>query len=61
MPIEWRYYLAIDDQGRRVALTYTLESKLVEQFADADAMMIDSLEFAKLLPPPNKAAADARR
>ncbi len=60
LPIEWRYYLAIDEQGRRVAFTYTLESKLAEQFADADTMMIDSLEFAKPLPTPKKATADER-
>jgi hypothetical protein len=46
LPIQWRYYLAIDSEGHRVALTYTLESELVERFADADMMMIESLEFA---------------
>jgi YD repeat-containing protein len=46
LPIQWRYYLAIDPEGHRVALTYTLESKLIERFADADMMMIESLEFA---------------
>jgi hypothetical protein len=45
LPIQWRYYLAIDQEGRRIALTYTLEPKLIERFADADAMMIDSLEI----------------
>ena len=61
LPIEWRYYLAIDEQGRRVAFTYTLESKLVEQFADADTMIIDSLEFAKPLPTPKPADTAAKK
>ena len=45
LPIEWRYYLAIDPEGRRVALTFTMESSLVDRFADADSMMIESLEL----------------
>ena len=58
LPIQWRYYLAIDSEGHRVALTYTLESNLVERFADADVMMIESLEFAA---PSADAAAKPRR
>jgi hypothetical protein len=46
LPIQWRYYLAIDAEGRRVAMTYTMESSLVDRFADADATMVESLEFA---------------
>jgi hypothetical protein len=46
LPIQWRYYLATDREGRRVALTYTMESSLVERFSDADATMVESLEFA---------------
>jgi hypothetical protein len=45
LPIEWRYYLAIDPEGRRVALTFTMESSLVDRFADADSIMIESLEL----------------
>lgn len=45
LPIQWRYYLAIDSEGRRVAMTFTLESTLVDRFADADAMIIESLEI----------------
>src|SRR5690606_6680654 len=30
--IEWRYYLVADDQGRQVAMAFTLEQDLVERF-----------------------------
>jgi hypothetical protein len=45
LPIEWRYYLAIDPEGRRVALTFTMESNLADRFADADQMIVESLEM----------------
>ncbi len=45
VPIQWRYYLATDHHGRRVAVAFTMEDKLVERFADADAALIDSLDF----------------
>jgi hypothetical protein len=45
LPIEWRYYLAIDPEGRRVALTFTMESNLAERFADSDQMIVESLEM----------------
>ncbi len=45
LPIEWRYYLAIDPEGRRVALTFTMESSLVDRFANADQMIVESLEM----------------
>ena len=45
IPIQWRYYLAIDPDGRRLALAYTMESDLIERFADADMAMTESIEF----------------
>ena len=45
LPIEWRYYLAIDPEGRRVALTFTMESNLVDRFANADQIIVESLEM----------------
>ncbi|HEV2971742.1 MAG TPA: hypothetical protein VGY55_17320 [Pirellulales bacterium] len=62
LPIQWRYYLAIDAEGRRVALTYTLESSLVDRFADADATMVESLELASPAEPdrPHKAHSELR-
>ncbi len=45
LPIEWRYYLIADDQGRRIAATFTMETGLVERFAELDAQIIESLSF----------------
>jgi hypothetical protein len=50
IPIQWRYYLAIDTDGRRLALAYTMESDLVERFADADVAMTESIEFDTATP-----------
>ena len=43
--IQWRYYLAIAPDGRRLAMSYTMENDLVERFADADTAMTESIEF----------------
>ncbi len=45
LPIEWRYYLLTDSTGLRVALSFTLEKKFAERFADSDATLIESLTF----------------
>ncbi len=45
IPIQWRYYVAIDPDGRRLAIAYTMESDLIERFADADTAMTESIEF----------------
>ena len=52
IPIQWRYYLAIAPDGRRLALAYTMETDLVERFADADAAMTESIEFDTASPTP---------
>lgn len=52
IPIQWRYYLAIDPDGRRIAIAYTMESDLIERFADADLAMTESLEFDAAIPAP---------
>lgn len=59
LPIEWRYYLVLDSHGRRAALAFTLEGKLIERFADADAPLVDSLQFTAL-PEPHTAAPEPR-
>jgi hypothetical protein len=46
VPIQWRYYLVNDDQGRRVALVFTLERSLHERFGAADRQIVESLSFA---------------
>ena len=45
--MRWIYYLVADPQGRRVALTFVAEQKLVERFADADKPLVQSLRFTK--------------
>jgi len=60
IPIQWRYYLAIDPDGRRLALAYTMEGDLVERFADADLAMTDSIEFEATSPSPASEAADPK-
>lgn len=46
LPIQWRYYLVSDEQGRQVVFAFTLESELAEQLGDADQELVSSLEFA---------------
>ena len=47
LPIQWRYYLVADDQGRQAVFAFTLESELAAQLGDADQELIASLEFAE--------------
>jgi hypothetical protein len=54
MPIEWRYYLLVDDDGRQVAATVTVEGALVERLNNAEREIIESL----VLPPENARPAE---
>ena len=45
VPIQWRYYLLLDDAGRRIALCFTLDNSFVERFGDGDAIILGSLDF----------------
>ena len=47
LAMRWIYYLVAEPQGRQVALTFTVEQKLAERFADADKPMVQSLRFAE--------------
>ena len=47
LAMRWIYFLVAEPQGRQVALTFTVEQKLVERFADADKLMVQSLRFAE--------------
>jgi len=47
VPIRWIYYHVADEQGRQVALTFTVEQERLEQFAEADRAIVDSLRFAE--------------
>lgn len=45
LPIQWRYFLVSDDNGRQAVLAFTLESKLAAQLGEADKELVSSLEF----------------
>ncbi len=47
VPIRWIYYHVADENGRQVALTFTIEQEKLERFADADRPILDSLQFAE--------------
>ena len=47
VPVEWRYYLIWSPDLPRVSLAFTLEQKRLEEFADADRQIIDSLELVE--------------
>jgi hypothetical protein len=53
LPMQWIYYLVAEPEGRQAALTFTVEQKLAERFADADKPIVQSLRFA--------AAKDAKK
>ncbi len=54
VPVEWRYYLIADQQGRRIALATSVEAELAGRLGDADRDLADSLRFAE-----SNAAAEA--
>jgi len=56
IPIQWVYYHISDDQGRRAALAFTFESKLVERFAEADRTLVETFQFT-----PRRQPSEARR
>ena len=45
--MRWIYYLLSDPQGRQAALTFALEQKLVDRFAEADKPLVESLRFVE--------------
>jgi hypothetical protein len=53
LPIQWRYYLIHDHDGRGLTMIFTLEEPLVQQFGTQDKPIIDSVEFIE----PKMAAA----
>jgi hypothetical protein len=46
VPIAWVFYHVSNEQGRQAALSFTLESKAVERFAEGDRTLAESLTFA---------------
>ena len=47
LPICWIYYHVADEEGRQVALTFTVEQERLERFSEADRAIVDSLRFVK--------------
>ena len=45
LPIQWRYYMVHDRQGRAATVVFTMEAPKAEQFADQDTPIVDSVEF----------------
>ncbi len=45
VPIQWIFNHLSDDQGRRVALEFTMGGNQIERFAAADEQMVASFEF----------------
>ncbi len=60
LPIQWRYYLVHDRQGRGLSLIFTLEAPLVEQFHDRDTPIVESVEFLEPKVATSKSASDAK-
>lgn len=50
VPIQWIFNHLSDDQGRRVALEFTMGGNQIERFAAADEQMVASFEFLKETP-----------
>jgi hypothetical protein len=59
LAMRWIYYLVAEPQGRQVALTFTVEQKLMDRFADADKPMVRSLRFAEAKGKAKKDGGDA--
>jgi hypothetical protein len=45
VPIEWRYYLVVNQEGRRIVLAVTAEAELAERLGDADRELADAIRF----------------
>ena len=45
LPITWHYYLLIDPQGRRAAISFTMENALADRFGEADRLILDEFRF----------------
>jgi len=45
VPIQWTYYLIAGDDGRQTALVFTVQTDLLERFAEADRLVTSSFEY----------------
>jgi hypothetical protein len=54
VPIEWRYYLVADGQGRRIVFATTVEAELAERLGNADRELVETFRFTEPAPAPRK-------
>jgi hypothetical protein len=47
VPIQWRYNLLHDKQGRAITVIFTMEAPRAEQFGDQDKPLLNSIEFVE--------------
>jgi len=47
IPMRWIYYHLADSSGRQAAVTFAVEQRLIERFAEADKPIIRSLRFSE--------------
>ncbi len=45
VPIEWRYYLVADREGRRMAFAFSVEAELTDRLGDADRELVGAFRF----------------
>lgn len=45
VPIVWVFYHISNEQGRQASLSFTMEAKVLERFAEADRTLVDSFQF----------------
>lgn len=51
IPMQWIYYLIADASGRQMSIVFTLETQLLEKFADRDLQIIGGFEFLPIRQP----------
>jgi len=67
IPVQWNYYHLSDNEGRQVAVVFTMDARRAEQFAASDQTIISTLEFMEISEsagddsPPPTGNATARR
>ena len=45
VPIVWVFYHISSEQGRQAALSFTMEAKVLERFAEGDRTLVESFQF----------------
>lgn len=58
VPIVWVFYHISTEQGRQAALSFTMESKVIERFAEGDRTLVESFQFT---PRPQPQEAQTKR